>query len=445
MPIQAKELAKRMGYTVKKARLSEDDTKLGAVFMQSSTVTYYKNGVKKKGSVKERTILIDTVACKNQNRNVSDVIIHECIHVYEHFLFYTMQITYREYYGMEYLGFEELIDQGLGIEQIQWVENQAIHMTPRVKMPLYQVSWKAAGFFEVNRNIPESIAYNRVTSAIADFFQTSKIAAKNRLVEIGYDKARGILQYANHKPVPGYLVESYVKDNQTYTIDLDKLVEEYERNAALRESLDKGAYIYVEGHLCRNNDKYIWKQNQKLVLSSYARTHMAECCLLFTVRHESEDYVYTPGVLHSNIKKPGKLAYLYHANGDKMEEMQEVVQLLESCPDGFAETFRYHMDNLGFSKTILADSCYLLERTITRMRTATKKMPQVESIVQASIGMHLYPELTYDMMEKANRQFDPGNSAHRWYRIIIRTMYCETLDTVNQYLIAQNVKALSEN
>lgn len=65
--------------------------------------------------------------------------------------------------------------------------------------------------------------------------------------------------------------------------------------------------------------------------------------------------------------------------------------------------------------------------------------------MQASIGMHLYPELTYDMMEKANRQFDPGNSAHRWYRIIIRTMYCETLDTVNQYLIAQNVKPLSEN
>lgn len=444
-PIDAKELAKRMGYKVKVARLSDDDSKLGAVFMRKSKVTYYRDGMKKCCWVEGKTILIDVEACKSQNRKADDVIVHECIHVYEHFLFYDLQAMYRDFYEIELPGFEDVIDDTLGLDQLNWIENQANHMTPRVRMPLFQASFKAAELFEDCKRYPESVTYKYVIDGMADFFRVSRTAAANRLVEIGYDKARGMMKYANGHPVPGYLVEHGIANNKTYTIDFDKVVEEFDRNAEFRKLLDKGAYIYVEGHLCRNTQKYIWQRNNRPVLSPYARTHMAECCLLFTIRHSGTDYEYIPGALNLNVKKAGKLAYLYDENNNQADAIESSVTILEHSPMTFAATLKYHMDNLGFSKTTLADVSQLSERTITRMRSETKKMPSMSSIIQASIGMKLYPDLTYDMLEKAKRYFESDVPEHRWYRVIIRTMYCESIDTVNRYLESKNVKPLHDD
>lgn len=406
MPIDAKELARRMGYKVKVARLSDDDTKLGAVFIKKAKITYYKNGVKKKAWVSEKTIIIDTEACKNQNRKPEDVIVHECIHVYEHYLFYYLQKVYRDRYEMELPGFEDIVDDTLGTEQLKWIENQANHMTSRVRMPLCQAAIKAAEFFEKYSRYPESVAYSYVIDKMAEFFRTSKAAATNRLVEIGYDKARGMLKYANGKPVPGYLVEPGIPYNKTYTIDFDKVVDEYDRNAEFRRMLDKGAYIYVEGHLCRNTKKYIWFRDNHPVLSPYARTHMAECCLLFTIRHDGADYEYIPGVLNLNVKKAGKLAFLYDAKN--VDEIEASITLLDQCPDTFAQTLKFHMNNLGFSCTSLSEVSMLSERTIARMRSdRTKKMPAMESIILAGIGMKIYPELIFDLLQKAKRPFEP--------------------------------------
>lgn len=165
-------------------------------------------------------------------------------------------------------------------------------------MSLNQTTVKAEELFIRYRNYPEPIAFEHVISDLADFYDVSRIAARNRLVELGYDKAKGIGHFANGKLVPGYLVGTNVHYNQIYTINFAKVIEEYQRNAEFRTVLDKGAYLYVEGHLCLNNDKYIWYQNGQPCLSSYARTHMDECCLMFTVRHERQNYEYVSGVLN---------------------------------------------------------------------------------------------------------------------------------------------------
>lgn len=293
--------------------------------------------------------------------------------------------------------------------------------------------------------MPESIALEHVTSDLAEFYGVSKETARNRLVELGYDKARGIGHFANGKPVPGYLVGNNVHYNQTYTIDFEKITEEYIRNEEFRKVLEKGTYIYVEGHLCRNNDKYIWYRNGQPCLSPYARTHMEECCLLFTIRHERQNYEYIPGILNSNTKR-GELSYLYKEEyPDAVSEALAVQKIVTDMPEKFSETMVYHMHNLAMTKELLSERSLLNTRTISRMRNCTKKMPSLESIVAVSVGMNLLPELSDDLLQKADRNFNISVPEQLCYKVMLRTMYRETIYQWNKIMEQRGFAPLKED
>lgn len=446
MKLNVRQLAENMGFQVRVARLSPDDSKLGSIYFEDTQIKYYKGGQIRKATVKANTILVDMQAHENRNRNTNDTVVHECVHAYLHYLFYYLQSLYHSFLNQNAPEFEDVAVGKSEDDPIRWVEYQAIHMTPRVRMPLNQTTVKAEELFIRYRNYPEPIAFEHVIADLADFYDVSRIAARNRLVELGYDKAKGIGHFANGKPVPGYLVGTNVHYNQIYTIDFAKVIEEYQRNAEFRTVLDKGAYLYVEGHLCLNNDKYIWYQNGQPCLSSYARTHMDECCLMFTVRHERQNYEYVSGVLNRRSETWGVKAYLY--NMECKMPIDEAVaghQIFEGIPETFGETLIYHMDNLAITKEQLSELSLISSRTIARMRNTKKRMPAIESIIAASIGMSLYPELSYDLLEKADRHFDPDIPVHSWYRVMLRTMYRESIYKCNELLEQHGFRPLKED
>lgn len=443
--LDVKKLAENMGFRVRTTRLSPDDSKLGSIYFEDTVVTYYKDGEPKKANVKANTILIDTTAHKNRGRNPCDTVVHECVHAYEHYPFYCLQRLYHSLLEENMPEFEAVAVWKSEDDPIRWVEHQAVHLTPRIRMPLYQTSVKAAELFRQYERIPESIAFEYVISDLAEFYDVSKITARNRLVELGYDKARGIGNFANGVPVPGYLVGKNIRYNQTYTIDFDKMLEEYRRNAAFRDILDNGNYLYVEGHLCKNNEKFIWTRNNHPCLSPYARTHMEECCLLFTVRHERQNYEYIPGVLNSNGRR-GALSYLYRDEyTDTLSETVAIQKIAAGMPEKFSETMVYHMFNLGMTREALAERSLLSTRTIARMRNCAKKMPSVESIVAVSVGMNLFPELSDDLLKKADRQLDVTIPEQLCYKVMLRTMYRETIYQWNEMLEQRGFAPLKED
>lgn len=119
----------------------------------------------------------------------------------------------------------------------------------------------------------------------------------------------------------------------------------------------------------------------------------------------------------------GVKAYLY--NMECKTPVDEAVaghQIFEGIPETFGETLIYHMDNLAITKEQLSELSLISSRTIARMRNTKKRMPAIESIIAASIGMSLYPELSYDLLEKADRHFDPDILYTRGTGMCSRTM-----------------------
>lgn len=443
MKLNACELAKRMGYTILKARLSEDDSKLGTVIFMETEVTFYTSGGKKqRRKAKAKTILIDVTAHKHRKLKTDDTIVHECVHAYKHYLFYFLQSLYHSFLSCAMRELEDMAVSKEDDDPLKWIECQAVHMTYRVRMPLKQTSVKAAELFSRYADFPDDKALEAVITDMSKFYDVSKTAARNRLIEIGYDKARGCGQFANGKPVPGYIVGRELHKDQTYTIDFERLVEEYQRNVGLRRVLENGAYVYAEGHLCRNIPKYIEMTPKGIALTAYARTHMSECCLLFTIRHGELKDEYVAGELH-RIEDKSSLGYLYeYSDKDVVGTATALTQIMSQIPTGFGDTMTFHMGNLGITNEKLSELSLISPRTVTRMRCADRRMPSTESIIAVSIGMSLYPELSQDMLKKADRKLDISDPTQRWYMVIMRTMYRESIHKCNELLMKNGIPML---
>ena len=74
---------------------------------------------------------------------------------------------------------------------------------------------------------------------------------------------------------------------------------EYLRNPKFRQVIDSAYYVYAEGHYCLDDSRYVVKDHLGFKhLTSYAREHMDECCLVFEIKYDSRIGSFFNGVLH---------------------------------------------------------------------------------------------------------------------------------------------------
>lgn len=124
-------------------------------------------------------------------------------------------------------------------------------------------------------------------SELADFYGLSKQAVKMRIREMSYAKIDGAFTYVNGQYVNGQYVTPFsfdasaLSDNQSFTISSADLFKAYCLNKDFRKAIDTGRFVYIEGHVCLDNEKYIARSDGQIKLTQYALCHIDECCFVF--------------------------------------------------------------------------------------------------------------------------------------------------------------------
>jgi len=72
----------------------------------------------------------------------------------------------------------------------------------------------------------------------------------------------------------------------TIHIDAADGFREYYENEEFRKMLDSGAVCYIEEMFILNMPRYVTHKCGKYRLTAYARSHLHECALVFTLRKE---------------------------------------------------------------------------------------------------------------------------------------------------------------
>ena len=437
-PIDVYEIVRRIGLSVTQETLSDD----GSIFGQISFA--------------DKEISIDPVASHMRGiGSVHNTIIHECFHWHRHKKTFELQ----KLLNQNDTGFRCQAVAGQKPEK-KWnvtdrMEWQARSITPRILMPRKQTNIKITELINLHMiRMETDKLFHVIESVIEDlatFFGVSRLAAKIRMIDLGYDIAVGAFTFMDGRYVASHTwSKGALQKTQTFTITSQDALLQYAINADLRQMIESGKYVYADSRYCINDPKYVHQNAEgRLVLTEYANAHTDECCLVFefetkvsTGRDTAE--FYTECILYRNGKNQATVAVKYtHAEQNQIVDARaesallvaskHTTDIMNSLPSTFSGKLVAHMDRLGLTNEKLAERALTSARTIQRMRTDEGYGKSHKNVVALCIGLNLNPVLSDDLLSKAGIAFQ-NTQEHIAYRFVLATHYDSSIIECNRLL-----------
>ena len=467
-PVEGRRLAASMRLSVQLVSLpKESDVRAQFFFEAHEIMVIGRRGQRLRKHVPANTILINLNECLGDDGQVSEdrvneAIVHECFHAYRHRLFYLGQRFYNKdfhYLSCNLAGQSESTQVSIQLVQsrsfqpelasdaadalsirspLDWIEWQTNRVTPRIRMPRDTFLPKAQKLLEQNRHLPEPERYTRTICALAGTYGVSKQSAKIRMIELGFDQAQGVLNYANGGYVEDYSVEdASLTKNETYTIELAEALRLFETYERFRKKLQNGQYQYVDGHFCQVDRRYLTQKSDGLHLTEYAKTHMRECCLVFRRTRRRVQNEYREGVLHKKDDVNPYVLNLSRANegANLWDASQRLSKLVQSLPPRADATLRMLMTQRRMTIEKLAETSGVSPRTINRLRSSTGHRAEKQTILALCFGLRLEPMLSFDLLRKFGIYLT-DTPEDIMYQFVLISLYGEPLRKVNEVLAA---------
>ena len=290
IPVEPETLAKRMGLKVFERRLTSDCSIFGEMIFATCSLDVYDEEREEihKETFTAGTILVDPdIAFIRGLGTKNTTIIHECVHWFYHRkAFELVRLCNEEASRIECHVNGEL-KAVLTDKESTFIEWQANALPTYIMAPEPVLKLKVNELFnnyEHERESDDAIDFiEDVIRDVADFFGLSKQAAKIRMVQCGFEIARGAFEY-----VDGHYVRPYqgkkgeLKEDETYTASVRDILIAGMLNPELMEKINDRTLVFADCHLVANNPKYltedIWGRT---VLSQYALNHADECMIKF--------------------------------------------------------------------------------------------------------------------------------------------------------------------
>ena len=387
--------------------------------------------------------------------------IHECCHHYEHDLFVWAQSLY----NADILGIDCPVVRGRypskGKSPVFWAERQARQMTYRIRMNKMVTRIKAEEYLRLyrkqNPDGPVGEQYETTIRRLARFFEVSEPCAKNRMVEVGFSEAQGVLNVVDGKRIPPFsYAEGILSRNQTFLICAKDAVKLFAQNEKFRELISSGAYIYAEGRFCINSAEYVRHDKEgKPYLTEHARSHTEACCLRFDRVGSVENPEYHWGELHlesggaRQFVRNGKTIYCPQCAAEpglcdpaafkaEMEWSVAVRRMISGME--FGEALKVLMNVRDISVEQMESASGLSVSTVKRLRAGQEA--SAEQIVAIAVALQLPPMVSGDLLEMCGIRLDHNSLKNSAYQMILMTQYKTDIEQVNAFLAACGCKKL---
>ncbi len=454
MPLDPTELAKKMGLTVEVRDITEDLSIFGQVYFHDTEAEFYDADKDEMvtTSVKARTIFVDPKAFFLRNLGaVNNTIVHECVHWDKHRKAFELERLYNDSATRIKCQVVGGIKDGER-NATDWMEWQANALAPRIQMPLGMFKTKAFELIKEYRrklNTDEIIdVMEPVIDELATFFCVSRLAAKIRMIDVGYEEAIGTFTYIDGRYVrPHRFKKGILNRNQTFSISAEDAAIQGLASPELRSLIRDGSYLYVDAHFVLNHPKYVTVNLfGETVLTDYARTHMDECCLIFdlTVRTGAKERYYTECFLNRDESSTITFDIVYN-NGYQYapKEVQDQLladKLIEENRIYSQLTTNYHVclqivkewRNVTFAE--LAEITLLNERTIRRIING-EEQGSINSLILICLALKLPPRISNHIINHSPFRLNfHNNNSHVWYDFALTYEYSKSMDEIRSFL-----------
>ncbi|SKC58103.1 helix-turn-helix domain-containing protein [Maledivibacter halophilus] len=459
MPLDPIELADKMELKVEVREITKDMSIFGQIYFHNSQAELYDPHIDEMviEEVKAGTIFVDPKAYFLRNLGaVNNTIVHECVHWDKHRKAFELERLYNENATKIKCKVVGGIKDGEK-DATGWMEWHANALAPRIQMPLSSFKTKA---FEVIKRFKKELETPEIIDVIqpaidelAIFFCVSRLAAKIRMIDSGYEEAAGAFLYINGQYVkPHSFKKGTLKRNQTFSIPAEDAAIQSLINPEIRE----GNYIYVDSHFVFNHPKYVGENLLgETVLTRYALTHMDECCLIFDLAIKSDgvkeryytecylnrdessavvfDISYNDGYQHASPEKQSKLL---------KEQVLEEYRIYRQLTTDYRTCFEIVKDWRGITYEELGEKVLLNERTVRRIMKGETK-GSINSIVALCLALKLPPKISSHIINCSPHSLDiHNNTSHQWYDFVLTHKFPESMNSIRDFLLSVNADPL---
>lgn len=468
MPLPVFEVAKSMGMTVYYAPL--EDSVFGRTYFGSEKVTVYTdNTLKSKAEIvtKPGTMLINPNVYFMRNvGTANNTIIHECVHWDRHRKAFELQRLLTG--NCNHISCE-IVDTYEGIPDdapaLKWMEWQANQLAPRILMPAKMTEKiYSSALRDIHTSKPLTRFAEVMEEAVgytARYFGVSFIAAKLRLMDLGYDVVQGTYVYNDGKYMPPfYFAKGTLEKNQTYIVDEKSAMLQIFISDELRTLYFEGKIIYANCMVCINSPKYVTRSETGLpILTEYALEHVHECCFVFNrkvnVSDTYSDSFYRRCFLCRDVNSETYIEAKYDSNHkdnqSKLERKAEIDKITESVtdivrrlatevPGGFSGTLSYHMNRKNITNEELSARTNISTVSISEYRNTLTPKISLERALALCNGLKLEKHYSHDLMKKAGYDLSTPNINYYMIGWVIDEHPDDTLQQWQEKFNDANVK-----
>ncbi len=445
-------IAENMGLSIiEDSLLSSELNIFGLVVFEDGNIKDKNNNIVIRNA-KRGTMLIDPrVYFERTLGTVNFTIAHECFHWYRHQPYHAL---------MKMLGANDKlgkiikcsIDSNVKNSEkwkaVDWMEWQANGVAPHILMPTNTAKIKISELIEkyhIHFDGTDGYRIEEMISELANFYGLSKQAVKMRIQEMGYAKIDGAFTYVNGQYVTPFSFDvSALSDNQSFTISSADLFKAYCLNKEFRKAVDTGKFIYVEGHVCLDNEKYIVRFDGRVKLTQYALSHMNECCLVFDKGYSYESKYqgrkYYTQIMYKTPEQSYAQEYSFEMNKHNMTLLAQIQGANKSAnsmrlyPGAFSETLVQMMKERKISNKKLADLSLVGEKTIQRLRNNEEYPTTVQTVIGLCFGLRLSVPEAEMLISKTDFNIKPTNPQNYAYRCALSTCAETNIYEINEML-----------
>lgn len=424
----------------------------------SDTVSLQELKKHRKVSLKfeKPTILIDPMVCDTESKEQNGIS-HECFHIEIHARFLLLQNHQRTRFtalnmtGEDYDSYEEEREYYAELaasgdqssrsserDEIDWVEWQARMGTVRRRMPRSLVWKKVQELYKrcrrENRMMSEKDITALVINDLALTFHVSKEMAKIRMIEVGYEDARGAMVFVDGKYAPAHQTSTGVHPrNISYVISTIDAARLYAEDEQFNRVLNSGKFVFVDNFFCIDSPEFIEIRDGEKHLTSTALSQIDKCCLSFRIEYKSKTSYFDKTGLHSDsdIGDPIAAALSNIPIEMLIESQADIEEKCADLPASYGETLVFHREKKGMSQDDLAWALGIKPDTLRDYEHSLLFEPS--RIFFASVGriLRLPGYYTKDMMNKANCSLEFSRDQMKHLDFIITFMYMRSLEDCN--------------
>lgn len=133
-------------------------------------------------------------------------------------------------------------------------------------------------------------------------------------------------------------------------------------------------------------------------------------------------------------------------SNDFNQYSRKVVVLNKELPYDFRNRLKYLRKKLNLTREKLSELSYISDQTIKQIENDENRGYTLDTIISLCIGMNLSPDLSIPLIESSG--YCIGYNSSKLivaYNYILRNMYYCSIDEINDFLEANNLKKLSDN